>query len=151
DGTANIWDAGPFSPDELVGGTPAQRPLTPFGHQSRWLANQNDPLPETQNSGRPPLPSSLATLLSKLRHEGKSSLADALIREIDQAEDAVTRFQKSYPGRRAHVIVGRVVGDELTNTSFIDATMTVDKHGYFVGPVGVSDRPVGFRALGYYP
>ena len=161
DSTAKIWDAGPFPPPPpdhtpdpygiiATGYTPPQSPPAPPGHQSRPLASRNAPVLETQTSG-PPLPSSVAALLSDLRREGKRSLADELAREIDQAKDAVARFQKSYLGGQPHVIVGRVVGDGLNDASCVGALMPVHSDGYFVGPVCHSGRPVGFRAQGYYP
>jgi hypothetical protein len=39
----------------------------------------------------------------------------------------------------------------LNDASRVIAQMRIHREGYFVGPVGASGRPVGFRKQGYLP
>jgi WD40 repeat protein len=170
DGTAKVWDAGPILPagPAPAGGKPPENLTTPLNQPSQPLAQRSTPASRTSTPVRalpgppePPaeapaspsrqLPASVVALLGDLRNEGKSKLAEDLIHEIHQAQDAVAGFQKNFPDREAHVIVGRVVGKELNDASRVAAQMSVHSEGYFVGPVGASGRPVGFRAQGYLP
>jgi hypothetical protein len=97
------------------------------------------------------LPATIEGLLSSLRDACKSQLADELTREIDQARADVALYQKSNPARAGHVIVGRIVGDGLDDASQVISQMPIHAEGYFVGAVGASGRPVGFRKQGYLP
>ncbi len=94
---------------------------------------------------------SVTTLLNDLRRAGNAELANELSGEIEQAQAEVARYQKMSPPRPAHVIVGRVVGEGLHDASRVLAPMPIHREDYFVGPVGTSGRPIGFRMQGYLP
>lgn len=74
---------------------------------------------------------------------GKQATAAEVLMYIAQGQQTVKAL------KRGHVIVGQVVvADHKTSPEMVMAQMPILPDGYFAGPVGDLQRPVGFRAQG---
>jgi hypothetical protein len=84
----------------------------------------------------------LKTLQDKLKAD-KPKLAEEIEKRLKQAQERIAQIN------RGHIVFGRVHVEGDVDPRQVVAQMFILEDGYFIGPTGSTEKPIGFRLNGY--